>query len=605
MLIYDLIRKRPSVQEHLCYLLGDQEHGRVAQNSAEYTLNMNDAIEQYMTTEKRSNWLEEQGDPIEKSFTWCIEEQVIEQLFRVDKLMRERGLHAEIGLEIEFSQKDYPDTDTTWIKERNARIDSLSGLHTPDDIRLENEIKFLETANASEFAFYKLYQTELKPLLNTRFLERYDSAVLHDDTGVMEIQTIPMSLQELVESRGKIIKTLKNEFNKFHIKDTDGTGPSYHINLSIHDENGNLFDSNHPDFYTTGKAIAEGTAYSLSRSLMFTYSERVFKSKNTATATLGPSRHNGFRFADGRIEIKFSGDPSDEKKQHVDLVTLLALSGALYGFDSKDTQSDIRKAEVVYAPSIKSSDQNLRIFCHALQDCYIDSVGYLKFNERYILTKLDTLLRELGVTQNEPDEGIFANFTRGLVVPEELGILMQFLKHIRVEKNESGTHELQYPESEEGVYDFVYPEINMHRVPEEIRSAMENGTEYTIDSLRKFVLPGEMIPRLQKTKKIDIAHLKETLRIASLVPKFRIYEPAYEFENLKSGIDTINHRVSQFESNASLKYLDIEFVRSLEGVTTVYINDMLKKIDSVNHPPLSPQRVFDSFKKHIRTLIRQ
>ena len=523
--------------------------------------------------EEQHSWLLEDSDPSSEALAWEIHQETIEQLTEVEKQLLERGITPKVGLELEIPQGDL-ETDVKKVEVARGRLINEATFRFSPSVLVDSEIAFLKTATCLELILYQLFQSEVGAVLNRKFVESFDSSILYDARGVIEIQTVPLNVGELAPVREKILGEMKRIASELGLLGADmDDAPNYHINLSFFDADGNVFSSDHPKFLTTGKTLAEAVSYSLRKSLFFLFSYIVIPSANLLLPNLGTSRQSGFRFDNGRIEVKFSN--WNAREQNVEMVTLLALAGAVYGLDSRDQQSDIQPAEVVYSPQTICADKALKIFCKLLHDCYINADGSLVIKKQYVNFSYEKLLFELGISDKRPEDSAITQLVRSFIKPREFDALLQFLENIRIQKTIDG-FQLVFPEEENGECLFVIPEVGMSLLPIHLREQIRGGTELTPKQINKHILAGQRIPKAEIRKKIDTKRLREKIVITNMNPKFMISDPANSSHTSESETQVLQRRHADFLSNNSLCYLGDDFRGRLQQIIGQFVDRRFK-----------------------------
>lgn len=423
-------------------------------------------------------------DPEESLFSRELLPETTQEIDKIADLFAVRGLSAHVGLELEFSLESANQKQLIILREKLISELPEHGL-SADEFR--NAKAFAESAEASEILVYYLYRTSWSEYLNPDFKTSFDLKLIRDADRVTEIQTIPVDVKEVSRIKQGVSKEIALIAKELKLVPVEGGELNYHVNMSFEDEKGNLFSDDHPDYLTTGKTMAEGMAYSLSRSLMFLYPANAYASPRSIGLELTPGRQGGIRAADGRMEIKYS---NQDGKQDIETTTLLALIGAIYGYDSQGVKNDIVRAEVVDVPVVKRKDKKLKVFNHVLNESFIGTNGELVIDKKYVDSKFNEIIYELGLIKERIHESAFSQMFSSFMANEELPILMSFLTKIKIDRGENGWR-IDFPRNDGDNYAFIEPAVIDDSLPRKIKDRLLNGGELTQAERDKYLLPGQ------------------------------------------------------------------------------------------------------------------
>lgn len=464
----------------------------------------------------------------ERPFTWPLHERVGMEISKQLESLRSLGVdEVKIGLEMEFSCNENPVDGFNYWEER--KIEALRKLEGEKNKDIENKIESVKKFNAREMMMFDLIEMDentrgvLEPLFGTT----RDGNGYYDSVNVLELKTKPALLQEVLENRKIVLKTLYEKAIKYGLEIPDH--PSCHINVSFWDGQGNILDDKHPEFAEKSKLLTEGITKAFYDAIAILIDKNELSSNELIKLSLSVNRQNLLRYSTDRIEIR----PSVEDfMQDVDLMVAVLLSGAIYGLSVSDDKEMI-KAERVECPVVHHAEDCFKVVSHAINNSTIREDGSVEVSEEYLREHSSTLEYELGLVSKEPGSDYASSFLRMFFTSDYLEMINYFFGKMKVINDENGKMVLKFPETSKGRFEYTIPDINMDKIPEEMQRRLRSGQEVNRGEYDEYLKPGERLPHPARVAVINVAELAEKISLKGCKSKFVVKD--YDLNRVEDG----------------------------------------------------------------------
>jgi len=456
-----------------------------------------------------------------RPFAWQLREKLpIEIDLQLDKLKKLGIKDVKVGLEMEFScnEKAIPGF-YHWRTVKKGILRDLRGqlleIEKPEDkLAIESKIEEVRQFGAREILMYDFIELdpETKDFLEPLFGKTRDGNGYYDGQGVLELKFKPTDPNSSLNNRMIVLKKLFDKATRYGLEISHA--PSFHINISLWDKNGNIFDNKNPSFKKKAKVVVEGVTRAFYDSIFTLIDKHYAQSDRLKSLALDVHRENLLRYSSDRIEIR----PSvSEAAQDPSAMIAVFLSGAIYGLESKNPKEKIHAIKVS-SPLVHHTKDTSKVTSHVLNNSVIKKGGTLFVSKEYIKEHEETLEYELGL-EDKPPMGSHP-ILKMFYTSENEEHIQKFFALTKLIKSQDGELSFKFPETEDGKYVFYLPPVNMDKIPKSLQDRVIKGEKIAHEEWGEYLLPGERIPRPGKYMTIDVARLSRTVSVHGITSKF-------------------------------------------------------------------------------------
>jgi len=536
---------------------------------------------------RQSTTIHKDGFPypvLQKPYTWSLAEKISCELeSQVDRL-QEHGIDTLVGLEMEFSMSEEPiATFDHWISVKNDILlqlyESAELAESEDEYQLIlDKIHQVQKFNAREVLMYDLIECDLRTrdIFESLFGINRDGQGYYDARGVLELKFKPVDPQTALFNRVKVLEILFEKAAEYGL--VLDSLPSFHVNISFWDENGNIFDDSHPDFFTKGKALVEGIAKAFYDNIFVLLNKSEINSDELRDFEISVHRMSLLRYSSDRIEVRPSVHGS---LQDPNIIIATFLAGALYGLSNQE-KDELLKAHEVISPVVHHESGLLKVFSHVLSNSTIDEHGFLTVNEEYVRDHIQTLEYELGLVDEPPSDSL-VNAIYGMFYKSEyLPFIIDFLQSTRVVISDENILQFDFPVTANGMYEFTIPSINIDKIPETLKKRLENGESIEVmrSEISRYLNPGDRMPQLARRCVINVASLLNSVWITDLHTKLVV-----------KGYSVNNYQTSE-NVTPSIAWLRYDQLMNSRVLQEEFSKDFFKALVDITHDMLSANDVF-------------
>lgn len=464
---------------------------------------------------------------VEKPFTWDLHNELPKEVEKQLVELRNLGIsEVKVGLEMEFSCPEEPVTGfDRWLVVKSQILSNLQmqASVTYDDKKkseLEAKILQINDFNAREIMMYELIElnSRSREVLEPLFGQTRDGDGYYDGRGVLELKLKPVDPVSAIKNRSLILKELYDTATQYGLE--INSHPSFHINVSLWDKNGNIFDDQTKSFEKYAKYVTQGVTKAFYDAVLVILNKYDVSSDKLVKLALDVNRQNLLRYSSDRVEVR----PSVHSNfQDPDIMLSVFLAGAIYGLKNKDRGVQV-KAVKVESPIVHHTRDTVKVTSHLINNSTIADDGILSVSEEYIGEHIDTLEYELGIVDTPPDGSTASYLYRLFGMSDNLPFVTEFFKNVGVKKLDNSKFEIVFPETSAGKYTFTIPAINLDKIPLALQLKLAAGNELTHEELQDYLAPGERIPRLAKEVTIDVNRLKENICVYGTKSKYVVKE---------------------------------------------------------------------------------
>lgn len=476
----------------------------------------------------------------EKPYTWALHEKIPNEIEKQLERLKNIGVYdVKIGLEMEFScLEDAISGFTHWHDVKDKIILDLSSrakaTESEDERKtIQERISQVKSFNAREVLMYDLIELDprTKPVLESLFGQSRDGDGYYDAQGVLELKLKPVAPLRAIENRLTVLHALYNKVTEYGLELR--SHPSFHVNISFWDDDGNLFDDSHPRFSTEAKALTEGITKVFYDNIFVLLEKYEMESDELMSFGLSTNRQTLLRYSSGRIEVR----PSVHSKlQDPNIMISMLLAGALYGLSDQEKGEHILATEVI-SPVVHHTRNKFKIISHVLNNALIDKDGTIQVPDEYIEEHIDALEYELGLTKSPPSQSYVHALLKLFFRSDYLPFIKDFFNNLKAGKTNNGQLLIQFPTTSDGIYEFTIPAINMDKIPRELQVRLEEGED--IEGMRKeinkYLEWGDTMPKPARRCVIDVQGLAKSLTVTGTHSKFVVQ--GYDLNTLQGVSD--------------------------------------------------------------------
>ncbi|QQG41472.1 MAG: hypothetical protein HYV90_04935 [Candidatus Woesebacteria bacterium] len=526
---------------------------------------------------RQATTIHEDGFPYptkEKPFTWPLREKIPEEIENQMRILRKFGItEVKVGLEMEFSTNEKPvkgfyharSVKRKVLRELRTEIDAA--VESGERKRLKEKYFAVKKFNAREMLMYDLIELDpkTKNILEPLFGKTRDGNGYYDAQSILELKVKPLSPEMSLKSRQVVLNSLYDKAVKYGLELT--SHPSFHINVSFWNKNGNILNDKNPAFSSKAKLITQGITKAFYDAMFVLINKYHVQSEKLIKFALEVNRQNLLRYSTDRIEVR----PSvHESMQDADVILAILLSGAIYGLEKPDAKGVV-PATKVKSPVVHHTKDRSKVTSHVLNNATISRNGMLNVSSEYIREHDDILNYELGITKKPPEASMFYAVFRMFSRSDYLPFVQNFFNSTRVVRSEGGGLSLKFPETSKGKYEFTVPAINMDKIPLAMRLRLLHGMKVEREEYTPYIRPGERIPMPERKVVIDVGRLEKTLELKTIKTKFVVKE--YDFNKIR-----IREKPRNWTKAAWARYRRLLYSRPLSKGLTRGFREKLGKL---------------------------
>lgn len=473
----------------------------------------------------------------ERPFTWPLRKLISGELAHQQAALAEFGINqVKVGLEMEFSCVE--DAISSFDHAQVVQKQALQHLQAQADVCTDQEekqyfeakIEVIKSFNAREILMYDLIELDSRTqgIFEPLFGTQRDGDGYYDGKGVLELKFQPVSPELALQHYQTVLFVLYEKLAYYGLELQ--FSPSFHINVSFWDNDGNIFCDTHPLFRSKGWQLAEGITAVFFDALVVLISQYEALAEELIPFNLTTSRQNLLRFSSGRIEVR----PSvHEEQQDIGAIIALLLAGAVDGMRFAGTSNRL-PAQEVSSPVVHHESGVLKVTSHVINNSIILPNGCLQIPEHYFREHFDTIMYELGLSDVEPSSNaLFALLKMFSGEDEFYQPVLGFFKAIRVDSSGGGGHTLVFPTNMDQSFQFQTPPINMDKIPEDLQQRLIAGEVIDRAILSENLRPGDRLPVPARVHQINLDLLQQKITLKGVQSKFEVkgYNPN-DFSNV-------------------------------------------------------------------------
>ncbi|MFZ4762064.1 MAG: hypothetical protein ACOYK8_04560 [Alphaproteobacteria bacterium] len=505
-----------------------------------------------------------------RPITWPLRGMIAEEIiYQSNQLKNFHIDHALVALEMEFSiLPEVISGFSLWEEKKEAFISALKEeckqAEPLEKTILESKIAALKSFNAREVLMYDLIDHDPRTayLLQPLFGISGDGSGYYDNRGCLELKTVPTDPMQLLENQRIILSVLLEKAADYGL--IFKSYPSYHINMSFWDEEGDVLATDHPSYQYKGKKVIEGIASGVYDSYSILLTDYSINKKLAHDMLEFSVNREGFlRLSDGRFELRLAVDAVEQ-----DVATFIPLLMGFAAFGLQQRPGELLQATPKKVPMINSFADEYTVLSHLIGNSTLREEGFLEMPLGYFKEKAADIGRELSIDHTIEFGGVMFKLS-----PRYEQQLLEFLQQIRIENQQ-----IYFPKNDGGHSYLIHvPSVNMEKLPDHLKERINAGESgHNISELRKYIGAGELIPQPAVTLVINVEDLEQKLTLQSLKQLY-VVSPGYPVNNVgfhsAATKEPLKHnRLARMEDSAAIKQmLSPEFCRGLmECVANAY-----------------------------------
>jgi len=548
---------------------------------------------------------------LEKPYTWPLNEKIPEEIDGQLSKLRTLGIKGvKIGLEMEFSLPENAiEGFSHWMDVKNESLSNLSNIAELQDLQGEvvlakkDKLEKIRDFNAREILMYDMVEIDprTRDILEPIFGKSRDGHGYYDGQGVLELKLKPVDPITAIKNRKLVLKILYEKAVEYGLE--LHSIPSFHVNCSFWDADGNMFDDTHHAFSTKGKLLSQGITKAFYDNILVLLRHHEMRSPELADLWLSVARDAFLRFSLGRIEVRPS---ARDNLQDSDVLITMLLAGAIYGLsESGNKDEECIQAEQVLSLSLHHPPDELKVTSHLLNNAIILEDGTIRVSKDYIIDKIETIAFELGMIDTPPDNSLMYALLKRFYQPEYLPFVIEFFSKLKIQES-NGEFSLEFPSTSEGIYEFTTPSVDMDKIPTDLgeRLAAGDDSQELFEEMRRYLKIGDPMPQPEKKYRIDVRQLSERMTIVATHSKFVV--GPYELNT----IHDLNNKPDDWPLLAYVRWDRMRKSMCLrQGYSTQFFELFIALTDEVLKPeelatPTSADVNPDDIKKELFSKIR-
>jgi hypothetical protein len=496
---------------------------------------------------------------------WELHDLVQPEIENLTSTLKSRGIDQTLlAFEIEFLCNEDPlKGNEKWIELREEILSELHrraelfGVTTPEGSELLKKAEQASQFTAREVLMFDLIDRDerTRELLLPLFGQQRDGTGYYDAEGILELKFQPLPVEDAVEGHHKLLSVLFEKATELGLV-IDSGKIGHHLNVSFWREGQNLLEGDHPEYATTGALIVSGIAQAVFDSGPFVLPAYYLNKELKSSLAVTVDRENMLRIANGRIELRLDGPPTQVDP---DTVIPIVLAGAAFGLrDQHQHQlpSSLKPPVLQERPNVRANEAH-KVVCHFLDNSLVDAKGNLSFPNHYFAAKEWDLAHQLRLIPDMPNPDL-AMWTV-LVFRNEM---KEFFQNVTVDRTSSPPTLVWPSNTEDGTtYSLRVPEKSLDKISSEFRELLESGKSVEeiskmspafAQELEDLVIRAIPRPRVSEILPIDLAPLREQIAIERLTPVLTIPD-GYDWDELPDGCRTLRSaRTKRLKESAVL-----------------------------------------------------